>query len=337
MPTPLPDAEQCGTYIGSGAGGLEVVDRELNALRTRGYRSLSPFALMAFLPNMPIYHVSMLSGAKGPFGTVVSACASGTQAIGAAMDAIRLGRAHTVVAGGIAGLVHETTVASFARAGALSTRNTDPASACRPFDADRDGTVISEGAGMLVLERLDKAQERGAHIYAEVLGHASSTDSYHIAQPDPQAKGVQNAMNWALADAGVSTSEIDYINAHGTATRLNDSSETLAIKKAFGEKAYDIPVSSSKSVLGHALGAAGAIEAILCIYALNEGIIPPTWNYETRDPECDLDYVPNGPRQAELTTVMSNSFGMGGQNACLVLRRFDHTESQERVAPKSVS
>lgn len=327
LPMPLPDSEQCGTFIGSGAGGLEVVDRELHALRSRGFRNLSPFALMAFLPNMPIYHVSILSGAKGPYGTLTSACASGTQAIGAAMDAIRLGRAHTVVAGGIAGLVHETTVASFARAGALSTRNDDPARACRPFDANRDGTVISEGAGMLVLERLDMAEKRNAKIYAEVLGHASSTDAYHIAQPDPNATGVQNAMRWALQDANVSTIEIDYINAHGTATKLNDSSETLAIKKLFGEYAYNLPVSSSKSVLGHALGAAGAIEAIFCVYALQNGIIPPTWNYETRDPECDLDYIPNEPRPANLRTVMSNSFGMGGQNACLVLRRYEPDSS----------
>jgi 3-oxoacyl-[acyl-carrier-protein] synthase II len=202
-------------------------------------------------------------------------------------------------------------------------RNDNPAKACRPFDAERDGTVISEGAGILVLERLDHALLRKARIYAEVIGYASSSDAFHIARPDPEAGGAVRAMSWALQDAGLQPEQIDYINAHGTATQLNDASETLAIKKVFGEYAYRLPISSNKSVLGHALGAAGAIEAIFSVFSLYESIIPPTWNYETPDPECDLDYVPNQPRRSDLNMVLSNSFGMGGQNACLVLKNID--------------
>jgi 3-oxoacyl-[acyl-carrier-protein] synthase II len=240
------------------------------------------------------------------------------------LELIRHGKADIALAGGVEGLIHETSIVSFARAGAASTRNESPERACRPFDADRDGTVISEGAGILVLENLEHAQERQAHIYAEVLGHASSSDAFHIARPDPEAGGAARAMLWALQDAGLQPDQIDYINAHGTGTVLNDSSESLAIKKVFGEGAYNIPVSSSKAVLGHALGAAGAIEAVICMYALQKGIIPPTWNYETPDPDCDLDYVPNHYRQADLHHVLSNSFGMGGQNACLVLKKYNN-------------
>ena len=323
MPEPLPDGERAATIIGTGAGGLEVVDRELINLRSKGYNQISPFALTGFLPNMPAYHVSLIAGAKGPISTIVTACASGTQAIGEGLETIRHGRADLVLAGGVEGLIHETSIASFARAGAASTRNDDPSQACRPFDAQRDGTVISEGAGMLVLERLDHALQRKARIYAELSGYASSSDAFHIARPDPEAGGAVRSMSWALQDAGLQPEEIDYINAHGTATQLNDSSETLAIKKVFGEYAYQLPISSNKSVLGHALGAAGAIEAIFSIFSMRESVIPPTWTYEYPDPECDLDYVPDKPRHAELNTVLSNSFGMGGQNACLVLSKFD--------------
>ena len=205
----------------------------------------------------------------------------------------------------------------------LSTRNDDPEGASRPFDKDRDGTILSEGAGIVVLERLEHALARGARIYGELLGYASSSDAFHISQPDPEAAGAIRAMRWALEDAQVNSDEIDYINAHGTSTPLNDATETFAIKKLFGEQAYEIPVSSSKSVLGHALGATGAIETIFCLQALRDGIIPPTWNYETPDPDCDLDYVPNAPRKSDLKIVLSNSFGMGGQNSCLVMRKFD--------------
>jgi 3-oxoacyl-(acyl-carrier-protein) synthase len=211
---------------------------------------------------------------------------------------------------------------------ALSTsHNDEPEKASRPFDKDRDGFILSEGAGVVVLERLDKALARGAHIRAEVLGHASSSDAFHVAAPDPEGAGAIRAMRWAVDDAGLELDEIDYINAHGTSTLLNDATETYAIKKLFGEQAYNIPVTSTKSVTGHAMGGAGAIEAIFCVRALEEGIIPPTWNYETPDPECDLDYVPNSPRKAELKTTMSNSFGLGGQNACLVLGKYDSQPS----------
>ena len=320
---PLPDGERIATIMGTGAGGLEVADRELTILRSKGFNRLSPFAMVGFLPNMPAYHVSLLAGSKGPISTVVAACASGTQAVGEALDIIRNGRADMAIAGGVEGLVHESSIAGFARMRALSMRNNDPQGASRPFDLNRDGTVMSEGAGVLILERLDHALNRGATIYAELTGYASSSDAFHISQPDPLASGAIRAMRWSLEDASVSPHQIDYINAHGTSTPLNDATETYAIKKLFGEQAYEIPVSASKSVLGHAMGASGAIEAIFCAYALNNGIIPPTWNYETPDPDCDLDYVPNAPRAGELQHVLTNSFGMGGQNACLVMSRLN--------------
>ena len=324
LEAPLPSAERVATIMGTGAGGLEVADRELQILRSKGFNRVSPFAMVGFLPNMPAYHVSLLAGAKGHISTVVAACASGTQAIGDALDTIRLGRADMAIAGGVEGLVHESSLTGFARMRALSTRNDDPQRASRPFDKDRDGTVVSEGSGILILERLDHALARGATIQAEILGYASSSDAFHISQPDPEAAGAIRAMDWALEDARLWPDEIDYINAHGTSTPLNDAMESYAIKKLFGEEAYDIPISSSKSVLGHAMGASGAIEAIFCTKALQQGVIPPTWNYETPDPDCDLDYVPNAPREAKLSHVLSNSFGMGGQNACLVMGKFDN-------------
>ena len=323
LETPLPNGERVATIIGTGAGGLEVADRELQILRSKGFNRVSPFAMVGFLPNMPAYHVSLLAGAKGHISTVVAACASGTQAIGEALDNIRIGRSDMAIAGGVEGLVHESSITGFARMRALSTRNDEPERACRPFDKDRDGTVISEGSGIVILERLEHALARGAHIHGELLGYASSSDAFHISQPDPEAAGAIRAMRWALEDAQVNSDQIEYINAHGTATPLNDAMETFAIKKLFGEQAYEIPVSSSKSVLGHAMGATGAIETIFCTNALQNSIIPPTWNYETPDPDCDLDYVPNAPRQGDLEYVLSNSFGMGGQNACLVIRKFE--------------
>ncbi len=319
LPEPVPDGDRVGTVIGTGAGGLEIVDRELQVLRSKGFNRVSPFALTGFLPNMPAHHVSALAGARGPITTVVTACASGTQAVGDAVELIRHGRADMIVAGGVEGLIHETAIGSFARMNALSTRNDEPTRAIRPFDNDRDGTVISEGAGVMILERLDHALARNAHIYAEVMGCATSSDAFHITSPDPQGAGAVRAMKWALEDAGVTPEQIDYINAHGTATRMNDAMETEAVKQLFGEYAYQVPISSSKSVLGHAMGATGALEAIFCIYALNHQIAPPTWNYETPDPACDLDYVPNAPRPTRIDIVLSNSFGMGGQNACLVI------------------
>ncbi len=324
LEAPLAHSERVATVVGTGAGGLDVADRELGVLRSKGFNRVSPFAMVGSLVNMPAYHLSVLAGAKGYISTVVAACASGTQALGEALDLIRNGRADMAIAGGVEGLVHESSISGFAAMRALSIRNDDPEHACRPFDLYRDGTVISEGAGIVILERLDHALARGATIHAEILGFAVSSDAYHISQPDPVAAGAIRSMRWALEDARVAPEEIDYINAHGTSTPLNDAMETLAIKTLFGERAYETPVSSSKSVLGHALGATGAIEAILCSYALNTNTIPPTWNYEFPDPECDLDYVPNAPRDALLQTILSNSFGMGGQNACLVMGKVRH-------------
>lgn len=326
LEAPFANGERAATVIGTGAGGLEVADRELGILRTKGFNRVSPFAMVGFLPNMPAYHVSLMTGAKGPINTVVAACASGTQAIGEALDYIRHGRADIAVTGGVEGLIHESAFTGFARMRALSLRNDEPEKASRPFDMNRDGTILSEGAGILVLERLDHALARGAHIYAEIVGHATSSDAFHISQPDPEAGGMYRAMKWALEDAQAELDQVDYINAHGTSTPLNDSTETHAIKRLFGERAYEIPVSSSKSVTGHALGATGAIEAIFSAYALKRGFIPPTWNYETPDPECDLDYVANAPRKANLEYVLSNSFGMGGQNACLVFRKYPNRQ-----------
>lgn len=324
LPEPVPNGERVGVLVGTGAGGFEVADRNLIVLREKGFSRVSPFAMTGFLSNMPSHHVSLIAGALGPISSVVAACATGTQAIGEAMEYIRRKVADIVIAGGSEGLIHEAAIAGFGAMRALSTNYNDtPERASRPFDKDRDGFVLSEGAGIVVLERLEHALSRGAKIYAELLGHASSSDAFHVAAPDPEMAGAVRAMRWAIEDAGLETDQVDYINAHGTATPVNDAAETLAIKKLFGEYAYELPVSSSKSVLGHAMGGAGAIEAIFSALALQNSVIPPTWNYETPDPECDLDYVPNAPRLAEIKTALSNSFGLGGQNACLVLGKYN--------------
>jgi 3-oxoacyl-[acyl-carrier-protein] synthase II len=323
LPDPLPNPDRTGTVVGTGAGGLEVVDRELTTLRTRGFDRINPFALTGFLANMPAYHVSLVTGAHGPMNTVAAACASGAQAIADGVEWIRSGRADVVVAAGVEGVIELPSIGGFARINALSTRNDDPAHACRPFDKGRDGTVLSEGSGALILESLDHALARNATIYGEILGTATSSDAYHVTAPDPQAGGMVRAIRWSLEDAGVTPHEVDYINAHATATPLNDSMETLAIKTVFGEEAYRVPVSGSKALLGHTLGGTGAIEAIICLLAMRDNIIPPTWNYSEPDPACDLDYVPNQPRPAQLDIVLSNSFAMGGHNCCLVFGRLE--------------
>ncbi|VAW43296.1 3-oxoacyl-[acyl-carrier-protein] synthase, KASII [hydrothermal vent metagenome] len=324
LPEPVPNAERVGTLIGVGVGGFEVADKNLQILRSKGFSRVSPFSMTGFLPNMPSHHVSLLAKALGPLSTVTAACATGTQAIGEAMEMIRQGRADMMITGGSEGLIHEAAIAGFGAMRALSTHFNDaPEKASRPFDKNRDGFVLSEGSGVLVIERLDHALTRNARIYAELKGYASSADAYHVAQPDPKAAGAVRAMRWTVEDACLQPDAVDYINAHGTSTPVNDAAETFAIKSLFGERAYELPISSSKSVLGHAMGGAGAIEAIFCALALNRGIIPPTWNYETADPDCDLDYVPNAPREASIQVALSNSFGLGGQNACLVLGRYD--------------
>lgn len=324
----VPDKERTGVVIGTGMGGFEKANENMEILRERGIGKVNPFALSASLPNMPSHHVSLLAGTLGPISTVVAACATGTQSLGEATEFIRRGAADVIIAGGVEGLIHPGALAGFSAMRALATSFNDcPERASRPFDLHREGFILSEGVGVVVLERMDQAVARGATIYAEVLGHASSSDAFHVAAPDPDGDGALRAMRWALGDAGLEGEQLDYVNAHGSSTPINDQVETLAIKRLLGEYAYEIAVSSTKSVMGHAMGGTGALEAIFCIYALYEGLLPPTINYETPDPECDLDYVPNVARRVPIRTAMSNSFGLGGQNACLVLGRVDNGHS----------
>jgi beta-ketoacyl-acyl-carrier-protein synthase II len=323
LPEQVADPERAGVLVGTAVGGIERAFEEMDIFRARGHRAVNPFAMTMFLANMPSHHVSLVTGATGPISTIVAACATGTQTIGEAAEYIRRGAADMMFAGGVEGLIHFAAIAGFGAMRALSTHYNDaPERASRPFDLDRDGFILAEGAGIVVLERLDKALARGARIHGEVLGHASSSDAFHVAAPDPEARGAIRAMQWALDDAGLTPAGIDYINAHGTSTPVNDVTETLAIKHLFGERAYEVPVSSTKSSMGHAMGGAGAIEAIFTTLALSRGVLPPTWNYETPDPECDLDYVPNAPRPTDARVALKNSFGLGGQNACLVLGKF---------------
>jgi 3-oxoacyl-[acyl-carrier-protein] synthase II len=289
---------------------------------TRGFMRVSPFHLTAMLPNMAAFHVAEATGFHGHNGTVVTACAAGAQAIGDAMDLIRAGRAQVMLAGGTESSLCATAFASFAVMGALSTRNDDPGGSSRPFDAGRDGFVMSEGTAIFVLESLDYARRRGARIYAELLGYATNSDGYHAIAPNPDPTGPIKAMRQAVADAGLRLQDIDLINAHGTATPQGDVAETKAIKAVFGERAYQVPITANKSMLGHGLGSAGAMEALACVLSIRDNQIPPTINLDQPDPECDLDYVPLVARAAQVDVVLKNSFGMGNQNACLVLRRY---------------
>ncbi len=320
FPDGVPDPERAGVVMGTGMGGFDFADENLTIYRTKGISRVSPFSIISALVNMPSHHVSVLAGTHGPISAISTACATGTQAIGEAAELIRRGRADLMIAGGMEGIIHEGALVGFAAMrGLCTTHNDNPTQASRPFNADRNGFVLSEGGGVVVLERLDHAVARGATIYGEVAGYASSSDAFHVAALDPDAEGAVRAMSWALADARVAPEDIGYINAHGTSTPANDVTETMAIKKLFGEHAYDLAVSSTKSVTGHMMGGAGAMEAIFCAMALRTGILPPTWNYQNPDPECDLDYIPNAPRQKQIRYALSNSFGLGGQNACLVL------------------
>jgi 3-oxoacyl-[acyl-carrier-protein] synthase II len=315
-------AERIGVIIGSAIGGAQTIEDEVKALTQGGPRKISPFGVPAILANLASGHVSMRSGAKGPINCSVTACAAGTSAIGDCYKAIAYGDADAMISGGVESAVTPLGVGGFCAMRALSTRNDDPQKASRPFDKGRNGFVIAEGCGVLILEELSFAQKRGAKIYAEIIGYGCTSDAYHLAAPPPGHEGAARSMQVALKDAGLKTADIDYINAHGTSTPLNDLYESQAIKSLFGEHAKRLMVSSTKSMTGHMLGGTGAVEAIFAIKAITEGIIPPTINLEDPDEGCDLDYVPNVARHQSITTAMSNSFGFGGVNAVLIMRKF---------------
>jgi 3-oxoacyl-[acyl-carrier-protein] synthase II len=310
-------SDRIGVVMGTALGGYEMSETGSREYYQYGYKRVNPFALPAALPNAPAHHISTQFGLKGPLSTVVAACASGTQAIGDGAEMIRLGKADAVLAGGVEAVVTETAIVAFAKMRVLSMMNDQPELAQRPFDITRDGFAYSEGCVVMMLEDYERAKARGATIYAEVLGMGVSSDAYHIAIPDPSAGGAIRAMQWALQDSGLAPHHVDYINAHGSATPTNDALETAAIKHVFGERAYDIPVTSTKSMVGHAMGAAGAIEALSTVMTIKTGIIPPTINLHHPDPACDLDYVPHKARYKEVVTAISNSFGLGGQNATI--------------------
>jgi 3-oxoacyl-[acyl-carrier-protein] synthase II len=317
------DPTRVGVLIGNGIGGLPHTEEAMRTLLSRGGMRVDPLYLPKMLPNMAAAQVSMIFGAKGYNNTVITACAASTQALGDARDVIRLGRAEVMLAGGSEAGISELGLSGFSVMRALSTRNDVPQKASRPFDAGRDGFVAAEGAAMFVLESLEHARARGARILAELAGYGACNDGYHVVAPCPDGEGAIRTMRWALGDADVQPEEVDYINAHGTSTPLNDLSETLAIKAVFGEHAYRVPISSTKSMIGHALGASGALESLACVMTLQSGIIHPTINQEQADPQCDLDYVPNEARRADVRIVLKNSFGFGGQNACLVFKRLE--------------
>ena len=313
------NAEDVGVVMGTAiGGGLKDTERVHLVLLNKGVRRVPPLFVPSMLANAAAHHVASAFGITGYTSTVVTACAAGTQAIGEGARAIRDGSAQVVLAGGTESTVCGLALAGISAMRALSTRNDEPERASRPFDAERDGFVASEGCGMLILERLDQALARGARIYAEVLGYGVSSDAYHVSAPDPEGAGAALAMRRAIADAGLTPEDMQYINAHATATPIGDPAEVVAIKKVFGPRAYEIPVNATKSMIGHLLGAAGAVEAIATIMTMQDGILHPTINYETPDPACDLDCVPNEARKAHVDIALSNSFGFGGQNACLV-------------------
>jgi 3-oxoacyl-[acyl-carrier-protein] synthase II len=317
-------SERVGVSIGTGMGGIPWLIQAYDTLTREGVQGVSPYAMPGFLPNMAAGWVSMRTGARGPIGAATTACAAGNQAIGDAFRAIQRGEADVMLAGGTDGLIHPLVVACFAALRALSTHNEEPARASRPFDRERDGFVLAEGAGILVLEELDAARARGAHLYAELVGYGLTADAHHPTAPSND--GPARAMELALADAGLRPEAIDYINAHGTSTPHNDANETKAIKRVFGEHARRLAVSSTKSMTGHLIGAAGAVEAIATALAVERDVVPPTINYRTPDPECDLDYVPNEARPMTVVSAMSNAFAFGGTNAILVFRKVEASD-----------
>jgi 3-oxoacyl-[acyl-carrier-protein] synthase II len=317
------EKEDAGVVIGTAIGSA-IVEAEvaIPRLKSHGFRHFSPFHLIAGAPNMASFRIAETSGFRGYNSTIVTACAAGTQAVGDAAELIRHERAEVMLCGGSEASLASLPFASFAAMKALSTRNDEPSAASRPFDADRDGFVLSEGAAVFVLEHLEHALARGARIYAEVVGYAANSDGYHAIAPNPESTGSIKAIRQALADGGLGPDAVDTINAHGTSTPLGDVAETQAIKAVFGDGAYNVPVSANKSMLGHAMGAGGALELLACVLAIRDNRIPPTINLDHPDPECDLDYVPHHARAARVDVVLKNSFGMGSQNACVVLRRY---------------
>lgn len=315
--------DRVGILIGTGIGGIGTLLDQADVMRERGPDRVSPFLIPMMISDSAAGMLAIRVGARGPNMAIATACASGNNAIGDAVETIRRGAADVMIAGGAEASLVPLAMAGMNVMGALSTRNEDPQTASRPFDKDRDGFLMGEGAGILILESLEHAQARGATVFCELNGHGTTDDAHHISAPAENGAGAAMSMKLALEDADLNVNDISYINAHGTSTPLNDKSETAAIKTVFGEQAYSIPVSSTKSMTGHLLGASGAVEAVFCILAIREEILPPTINYQTPDPECDLDYVPNEPRKVSTRHVMSNSFGFGGHNATLIFSRFE--------------
>jgi len=322
---PSTDPARTAVILGNGIGGREVDHEAHKTLFEKGASRISPMAIPKMIVNEAAGNVSMALNAKGPVLTIVTACASGTDAIGAALDAIRAGRADVVITGGTEAAITPVAIGGFCALGALSTkRNDTPEKACRPFDANRDGFIMGEGAGILILESLEHARKRGARIHAELAGYGATGDAYHLTAPDPSGEGAANAIRVALADGGLTPDDVDYFNAHGTSTPINDPMETQAIKLAFGDGARRLKISSTKSMTGHLIAAAGAIEAIICVLAVRDGFCPPTINYETPDPACDLDYVPNVGVAMPVRAAVSTSLGFGGHNGALAIKRFDN-------------
>ncbi len=319
---PKEDPYRIGVIVGSGIGGLSMIQEQTQVWLEKGPSRLGPLLIPMLIVNMAPGQISITLGIKGPNSCVATACATGNHSIGEAFRLIQHGYADMMIAGGTEAAIVQTGVGGFCALKALSTRNDDPEHASRPFDKNRDGFVIGEGSGIAILESLEHAQKRSARIYAEVAGYGMSADAYHMTAPDPNGEGAAMCMKLALQDGGINSEDVSYINAHGTSTVLNDKIETLAIKKVFGQRAYKIPISSTKSMTGHLLGAAGGVEFIACALAVKEDMIPPTINYETPDPECDLDYVPNKARGAKVNVAISNAFGFGGHNACIAVKKF---------------
>ena len=313
--------DRIGVSLGSGMGALGVIEEQNQVLATRGPDRVSPFTVPLMIPNMAAGNVAIALGVRGPNVCTVTACASGSHAVGDAFKILQRGEADVMLAGGTESVITPLGIAAFSNARTLSERNDEPTKASRPFELHRDGFVMGEGSGIVVLETLEHAQARGARIYAEVVGYGLTGDAYHMTAPAPGGEGIARAMRIALADAGLATTDVDYVNAHGTSTPLNDKLETQAMKAVFGERAYQLPLSSVKSMTGHLLGAAGGIEAVATALTIHHGIMPPTINYETPDPECDLDYVPNVARKGDVRVAMSNNMGFGGHNASLVFRK----------------